>query len=282
MAREYAPPPTSELGDDIAAALGRLRARERGGVDVVRNSGTTSGSRGLRDGSSPGNGGGQGGGSVSYPHAEFRDDDGQISMDGWWEASGVGRNASFRHNGHNGQAGPAGKRNPRLSRSRRALREIRSDPFWTVLFAMFWLIVGVMGIFVSGNAGRDAALKVINVEPAMAFHGLEIRNPKIHDGEALQISYRYDKRAECSPPDGEGEFLFKVYDGAIITRLNSGLMVDDIPSGYGLGPMITTLPPLPQLRPGKYKLGMRGVFVCMGERDAQIITPAKLAFEVIE
>jgi hypothetical protein len=282
MANTYATPPPTNMGDEITAALDRLRSRERRDGLVDELAGASRGPRGLQGGSARGTRGGEGGGAVpqSIQTAGYVDSD--LPMDGWWTHPDLPRVAGVRRVGGNG-AMAKNSPPPTFASDHWFRQMMRGDAF--KLYVIFCIIVGVFGAlvsnFIGGNAGREAALQAMHVEPAMVLRDLTLIHPQIRQGETLELMYSYDKRAECSPPDGEGEFLFKVYDSSYIHRLNAGWVVDGLKSGVNLGPIITTLPKLPDLTPGHYKLGMRGVFVCQGERDPQIITTQKLPFEVL-
>lgn len=271
----YAPPPSGTMDDEIRAALGKLRtAGGRPRPDLLdRDSVWKRASGGLRG--QVGGGGAESG--PPRPEVGEHQDGRQLDLEPRWPRVRDPRMADVRSDGRDGtvaKADPAHHGFGKMS---------SSDTY--KLFIIFCLIVGIFGAivssFIGSNAGEQAALRILNVKPAMAFHDIKLRTPIIRNGDPLELTYSYDKRAECSPPDGEGEFLFKIYQGAIIKRVADGLLVDELASGVNLGPVVTTLPKLPDLLPGSYKLGMRGVFVCVGERDAQIITPEKLSFEVI-
>ena len=151
-----------------------------------------------------------------------------------------------------------------------------------MLWVLFCFLIGISGAAVSwligDNAGRQAARDVLNVKPAMEFRNMEIVNPRVHAGEPLMLSYTYDKREDCYPDKGEGEINFKFFRGPNIDGWRPGLRSDE-PPGVGLSAVnkIAT----PKLEPGIYDLGLRAIFVCQGERAAQIITLPPLTFEVI-
>ena len=151
-----------------------------------------------------------------------------------------------------------------------------------MLWVLVCFLIGVSGTAVSwligDNAGRAAALDVLNVKPAMEFRNMEIVKPQIKQGEPLMLAYTYDKREDCYPDKGEGEINFKFFKGPNIDGWRPGLRSDE-PPGIGLNALneIAT----PNLSPGTYDLGLRAIFVCRGERAAQIITLPPLAFEVI-
>ena len=136
----------------------------------------------------------------------------------------------------------------------------------------------MIGDSAGGAAGRAAALDVLDVKPAMEFRNMELRNTRLKQGEPLVLSYTYDKREDCYPDKGEGEINFKFFKGPHIDGWRPGLRSDE-PPGHGLSALneIAT----PRLAPGTYDLGLRAIFVCQGERAAQIITLPPLTFEVI-
>lgn len=161
---------------------------------------------------------------------------------------------------------------------------IRGDAF--KLYVVFCVIVGFFGAlvssFIGGNAGREAALQAMYVEPAFAFHGLRIVKPILTTGEAPELGFGYSKRKDCSPPGGDGEILFKVYEGEDVTRVDKGLSLNKLPPGEDFPDVKRTIHGWPNLAPGSYELGMRVVFTCDKERDPQIFTPNKIPFEVLE
>lgn len=127
-------------------------------------------------------------------------------------------------------------------------------------------------------AGREAALSAIAVQPAMEFRNMEIVQPQIRQGEPLTLTYTYDKRADCYPDNGEGEINFKFFKGSVINGWRPGMRSDE-PPGVNL-PALNVID-TPKLDPGVYDLGLRAIFVCKGERAAQIITLPPLSFEVL-
>lgn len=153
---------------------------------------------------------------------------------------------------------------------------------WAVFCISGGLIGAIISLALGPMAGEAAVKRILNVPQAFAFHDLRIVNPILRSGDAPVLGFGYSKREDCSPPLGEGEFIFKVYSGESVQRLEKGLSFDKLPSGVDQPFVKRAIPDFPRLEPGSYELGLRGVFVCEHERDPQIITPEKkLAFEVI-
>jgi hypothetical protein len=105
----------------------------------------------------------------------------------------------------------------------------------------------------------------------------------VKSGEIAQIAYDYDKREDCYPPRGYGDFYFRIYEQAAdgrylnFVRLETGLNSVEPP---GLDQHAVNSIRLPTLKPGKYALQFRAMFQCEGERDPQFIVPKPIPFVI--
>lgn len=275
MASNYATPPTSDLGQEVTSALDRLRARERRNGAVDEPSGSSGGPRGLQGGNVRSLERDGGGGATAQSSAPQFYEDGTVPMDGWWTHPDLHRDAAIRRQRRDGAASKNAGDNAGIVKPRKIDDHL-------MVWVLVCFLIGVSGAGVSWligeTAGREAALDVLNVKPAMEFRNLKLVDTRIRQGQSLTLSYTYDKREDCYPDKGEGEINFKFFKGANIDGWRPGLRSDE-PPGINL-PAINQIA-TPPLGPGTYDLGLRAIFVCRGERAAQIITLPALTFEVV-
>lgn len=150
--------------------------------------------------------------------------------------------------------------------------------------AEFSIVVAVAA-FVSSIVSAITVDRAIHVAPAMTFRDIAVVNSPIKQGEPAVVSYEYDKRADCYPPKGDGDFYYRVYtqdlDGKfrLFHRLERGLNSQE-PPGDRLKALNSV--PLPLLPPGQYALTFRAKFKCAGETEEQDITTDKIPLIIVK
>ncbi|MBY0559855.1 hypothetical protein [Hyphomicrobium sp.] len=122
------------------------------------------------------------------------------------------------------------------------------------------------------------------VEPAMVFRNLVfVEAGPLKARQTVHLSFDYDKRADCAPPHGSGDFYFRIYsrdpDGSYrhFIRVDVGNAALEA-AGQDLHATIDI--DLPDLVSGVYALAVRGVFQCEGEWTSQTINPEALPFRI--
>lgn len=128
------------------------------------------------------------------------------------------------------------------------------------------------------------SVTVFDNSPALVVWDVQVLTPEIkaHEASIFRFSYRYNKRSQCYPPDGEGEVKFRLWSVDPATQAFAAFVELD------LARMATADPQqhykeakayLEGLTPGRYALQWHTTYKCKGASRLLIEDGPMMPFE---